>query len=73
MIGSTRLGQYLDGYRNLIARTDSGGLTKLVAALSRMAVDLCGAIGECDINPVLVRKGSGEVRVVDALLVARGG
>jgi len=27
---------------------------------------------ECDLNPVLIRKGSGEVRVVDALFVSSG-
>jgi acetyltransferase len=71
MIGGTRLGKSLGGYRNLVAKTDMGALANLVAALSRMAVDLCRAIGECDINPVLVRKRTGEVRVVDALLVGR--
>jgi hypothetical protein len=29
-------------------------------------------VPECDLNPVLIRKGSGEVRVVDALFVAAG-
>jgi len=27
-------------------------------------------LAECDLNPVLIRKGSGDVRVVDALFVA---
>jgi acetate---CoA ligase (ADP-forming) len=37
--------------------------------LSNLAADLCDVLTECDLNPVLIRKGSGEVRVVDALFV----
>jgi acetyltransferase len=71
MIGGTRLGALLRGYRNLIPQTNTEPLAKLIAALSELAFDLGGQLAECDLNPVLVRKGSGEVAVVDALMVAR--
>ncbi len=71
MIAVTRLGAALSGYRNLIPKTDTTALARLAAKLSELAADLSGHIAECDLNPVLVRKGTGEVRVVDALLVAR--
>ncbi len=70
MIGRTRLGALLDGYRNLIPCTDTAALADLVCKLSNLSADLCDVIHECDLNPVLIRKGSGEVRVVDALFVA---
>jgi len=70
MIAATRLGAALGGYRSLIPRTDTSALARLAANLSELAADLSDHIAECDLNPVLVRKGTGEVRVVDALLVA---
>lgn len=70
MIGGTRLGALLGGYRNLIPRTNSEPLARLIANLSELAFDLGGKVVECDLNPVLVHKGSGEVTVVDALIVA---
>jgi len=70
MIGGTRLGALLGGYRNLVPRTNIEPLAELIANLSELAFDLNGKITECDLNPVLVRKGSGEVAVVDALMVA---
>ncbi len=70
MIDGTRLGALLGGYRNLIPRTNIEPLAALIANLSELAFDLNGKITECDLNPVLVRKGSGEVAVVDALMVA---
>jgi acetyltransferase len=72
MVAGTRLGKTLDGYRNLIPRTDLGPLGKLVANLSELAADFADLVPECDLNPVLIRKGSGNVRVVDALFVAGG-
>jgi acetyltransferase len=72
MLAATRLGKALDGYRNLIPRTDTAPLARLVANLSELAADFCDLVPECDLNPVLIRKGSGEVRVVDALFVAAG-
>jgi acyl-CoA synthetase (NDP forming) len=70
MIDRTRLGALLHGYRNLIPRTDTAELVDLVCKLSNLAGDFCDVLIECDLNPVLIRKGSGEVRVVDALFVA---
>lgn len=70
MLAATRLGKTLDGYRNLISRTDRAPLAGLVANLSQLAADFADLVPECDLNPVLIRKGSGEVRVVDALFVA---
>jgi acetyltransferase len=72
MVAGTRLGKALGGYRNLIPRTDTAPLARLVANLSALAADFCDLVPECDLNPVLIRKGSGEVRVVDALFVAGG-
>jgi len=73
MIASTRLGKRLDGYRNLMPRTDTGPLAALVANLSELAADFAGLVPECDLNPVLIRKGLGDCRVVDALFIAGGG
>jgi acetyltransferase len=70
MLAATRLGKTLDGYRNLIPRTDTAPLAGLVSSLSELAADFADLVPECDLNPVLIRKGSGEVRVVDALFVA---
>ncbi len=70
MIGETRLGALLGGYRNLVPATDIGPLARLASNLSRLAADLGDLLGECDINPVLVAPGSGEVHVVDALIIA---
>ena len=72
LLAATRLGKTLDGYRNLIPRTDTAALSGLVANLSELAADFADLVPECDLNPVLIRKGSGEVRVVDALFVAAG-
>jgi acetyltransferase len=70
MIAGTRLGKVLDGYRNLIPKTDLAGLADLVCRLSALAADLSDVLAECDLNPVMVRKESGEVKVVDVLMVA---
>jgi len=72
LLAPTRLGKTLDGYRNLIPRTDTAALAGLVSNLSELAADFADLVPECDLNPVLIRKGSGEVRVVDALFVAAG-
>ena len=72
MLGTTRLGKTLGGYRNLIPRTDTRPLAGLVSRLSGLALDFADIVPECDLNPVLIAKGSGEVRVVDALFIAAG-
>jgi acetyltransferase len=43
----------------------------LVAELSTLAAELGDAVAACDLNPVLVQKGSGEARVVDALIIGQ--
>ena len=50
-------------------RTDLAPLARLVAGLSELAADLHDLLAECDLNPVLVRAGSGEVRIVDAFFI----
>jgi acetate---CoA ligase (ADP-forming) len=72
MLATTRLGRTLGGYRNLIPNTDAEPLARLISNLSALAADFCDLVGECDLNPVLIAKGSGDVRVVDALFVAGG-
>jgi len=69
LISETRLGRLLTGYRNLIPSTNLQPLASLVADLSRLATDLGETITACDLNPVMVEKESGTVRVVDALLI----
>ncbi|HXV63519.1 MAG TPA: acetate--CoA ligase family protein [Vicinamibacteria bacterium] len=69
MIRKTRLGRLLGGYRNLIPNTNLEPLARLVSDLSRLAADLGDTITACDLNPVLVQKGSGAVRVVDVLVI----
>ncbi|MEQ8334542.1 acetate--CoA ligase family protein [Nisaea sp.] len=68
LIASTKLGTRMDGYRNLIARTDMRPLAALVSTLSLMALDLGDRITSCDLNPVMIHAGSGDVTVVDVLL-----
>ena len=70
LIGSTRLGARLGGYRNLVPRTDPIPLSMVVAGLSELAADLHDVLAECDLNPVLIRAGSGQARIVDALFIA---
>jgi acyl-CoA synthetase (NDP forming) len=70
MIAATRLGKLLAGYRNLMPETDTSKLADLVVRTSRLAADLGDLVTACDLNPVLVRKGSGEVRLVDALMLS---
>lgn len=69
MIRDTRLGRLLAGYRNLIPSTNLRPLASLVADLSRLTMDLGETITAGDLNPVMVEKESGAVRVVDALLI----
>ena len=73
MLATTRLGKLLGGYRNLIPKTDTAPLAALVSRLSQLAADFSDVMPECDLNPVLIRKGSGDVRIVDALFIAGAG
>ena len=70
MIEATRLGKLLAGYRNLMPKTDTSKLADLVVRTSRLAADLGDLVVACDLNPVLVRKASGAVRLVDALMLS---
>ena len=70
-IAGLRLGKVLGGYRNLIPHTPLDGVAALVSNLTRLALDLHDVIAECDLNPVLVRPGTGEAKAVDVLMVAR--
>ena len=69
MLAQTKLARILGGYRNLMPETDLAPLADLVVGLSQLANDLDGVLTACDLNPVLVRKGTGEVRIVDALCI----
>ncbi|MCU4179643.1 acetate--CoA ligase family protein [Bosea sp. BH3] len=71
MLAKTRLHRLLSGYRNLMTPTDTAPLVDVAIHLSELASDLGDVIAACDLNPVLVRKGTGEIRVVDALFVRR--
>jgi len=68
-VGGTRLGKALGGYRNLI-RAPTRSACRLVSSLFELAADFCDLVPDMRAisNPVLIRKGSGEVRVVDALV-----
>ena len=70
MIASTRLGKLLAGYRNLLPETDTRALADLAKRVSMLAADLGDLITACDLNPVLVRKQSGEVCLVDVFMQA---
>jgi len=70
MIEATRLGKLLAGYRYLMPETDTSKLADLVVRTSRLAADLGDLVTVCDLNPVLVRKGSGAVCLVDALMLS---
>jgi acyl-CoA synthetase (NDP forming) len=70
MIEATRLGKLLAGYRKLMPETDTSKLAELVVRTSRLAADLGDLVTACDLNPVLLRKGSGAVCLVDALMLS---
>lgn len=70
MIGSLRASAVLDGFRGAGA-ADVEALARLVADISRMAVQEREWLVEADFNPVLVLEQGKGVRVVDALLVGR--
>ena len=69
MIRDTRLGRLLAGYRNLIPKTRLRPLARLVADLSTLATDFDDTVTACDLNPVMVKKESGDVYVVDVLML----
>lgn len=69
MIAATKLGVRMSGYRNLIPDTDPRLLAALLVNLSRLAQDFGDLITECDLNPVMIRAGTGEVWAVDVLML----
>lgn len=70
LIGHTKLGAVLSGYRGLAAPTNVARLADLVSRVSWLAADLAPDIAEGDFNPVIVEPASGHVSIVDSLLVA---
>lgn len=71
LIGRTRLGTLLGGYRNLLPRTDTGPLADAVHRLSLLGTDFAGLLTEADLNPAFVQHGTGRVLIADSLLVAQ--
>jgi hypothetical protein len=69
LLRQTKLFRRLNGYRNLMPKTDITELAELGAKLSRLASDFEGILEACDVNPILVRRETGELRVVDALFI----
>jgi acyl-CoA synthetase (NDP forming) len=69
MIAATMLGTRLTGYRNLIPETDTGPLADLLVKLSNLVQDFGDILTECDLNPVMIRKRTGDVMVVDVLIM----
>ncbi len=69
MVAETKVGKLLSGYRRLVPETDIEPLSRLVSSLSIMADDFRHSLGACDLNPVMVQKGSGHVCTVDTLFV----
>jgi len=71
MIARTELGRLLAGYRGLAAPTDLGPLARLVQQVASMAADLQDVLSAADFNPTFVTSPSGQVRIADALFIAR--
>ncbi|MCB2402276.1 acetate--CoA ligase family protein [Rhizobium ruizarguesonis] len=69
LLRQTKLFRRLEGYRNLMPKTDVTKLAELGAKLSRLACDFEGILEACDVNPISVRRETGELRVVDALFI----
>lgn len=64
----TRAGQLLGGFRGIYEKTSLAPLASLLENFSRLAIDSTGQIAAAELNPIIVRPGSGKVVVVDALL-----
>ncbi|MEV4036311.1 acetate--CoA ligase family protein [Streptomyces umbrinus] len=71
LIGRTRLGTLLGGYRNLLPKTDTGPLADAVHRLSLLGADFADLLTEADLNPAFVQHGTGRVLIADSLLVAQ--
>ena len=68
MLDRIRLGQLLAGYRGQAA-VDRAGLVDLIQHFSELALAFDTAIGEIDLNPVIVNQSG--CTIVDALVVPR--
>jgi acetyltransferase len=69
MIEATKLGTILAGYRGVYPPTDRLPLAHALHSVARLASELGPHLAEGDLNPVLVQPATGEVTVVDWLLV----
>jgi hypothetical protein len=67
LIGETRLGAMLAGYRGAQAG-DTGALAALVAKISRIGTQYGDWLEAVDLNPVHVGAAGEGVRVLDALI-----
>lgn len=72
MIKGLTIGVRMDGYRNLLPKTDIQPLGILVQKISSLMEDFGDLITACDLNPVIIRKVTGELMVVDILMEASG-
>jgi acetate---CoA ligase (ADP-forming) len=72
MIARTELGRMLAGYRGLAEPADLGPLAHLIRQIASLAADLQDVLSAADFNPTFVTSPSGQVRIADALFIARG-
>lgn len=71
LIESTRIGkQMISSGESSAGILDLEQLARLIVRLSRVASRMGPAISEADFNPIMIDSESGEVRVVDMLVVA---
>jgi acetate---CoA ligase (ADP-forming) len=70
LLGELRGAALLDGVRGALP-VDRAALARLIANLSRFAVDHADLIEEIDLNPVIVHPQGQGLTVVDALIVKR--
>jgi hypothetical protein len=70
MIGGTRLGRMLEGFRGA-PPGDAAALASLVARLSLIGARYGEWLEAIDLNPVNVGRSGAGVRVLDALVVPR--
>ena len=68
-ISATRLGARLAGYRNLMPVTSSAQLAGAMVRLSWLASDMSDLVAACDLNPVVVAPHTGDMTIVDALVL----
>lgn len=69
LLRSTVVGKVLDGYRNVRPATDPGPVAQALSDLSWLIHDHHRSIAAIDLNPVLVEPASGQISIVDLLVV----